>query len=259
MLDRRAHRIAIAIIGALILPRAAAAAPVALEPLRGFNCTALAPAGWSIVNGRAEGDALDVLRSDQKAYAGYSIVGVPTVLRANPAYASPDTTMHTILRQLSASPVHLGSENLSYGYTVVRWTNARGRGFTMYRVFPLAGDPDGFVLAMRTASADANVSSAKLAQAGAVATSIRCSVQLILHASSGGTSSSSRRSRPRDESDAAASYNKELGVEYVHSPTTGTNYEVSPSTDLLQNGPDGTGYYRPVGNSSEKLSSGRSD
>ncbi|GAC1438284.1 MAG: hypothetical protein NVSMB58_33040 [Terriglobales bacterium] len=258
-MHRHLNIAAVIALAALTLPQAVHADPVALQPLNRFSCRALAPAGWSIVNGRAEGDSLDVMRSDQKAYAGYIIVGVPTVLRSNPAYASPAMAMHTNLQLLSASPVRLGNASQAYGYTVVPWTNARGRGFTMYRVFPLAADPGGFVLAMRTASADADITPAKLAEAGAVATSISCSVQLVAHASSNSASSSSGHARSRDESDEASSYNKELGVEYVHSPKTGENYEVSPSTDWRQNGPDGPGYYRPVGNSLEKLSSGRSD
>src|SRR5919206_102724 len=71
------------------------APPVPLQQLAGYNCTALAPAGWSIVGGRAQGDALDIARRDGRAYASYLILGVPSVMARtyDNSYANPENAI----------------------------------------------------------------------------------------------------------------------------------------------------------------------
>jgi hypothetical protein len=228
--------------------------PVPLQQLSGYHCTALSPAGWSVVGGRAEGDSLDVARNDRKAFASYVIIGVTSLMRPGPAYATPESTVATVLTQVGQSPVSFGQRRQSYGYTVVSWRNGRGRGTTLYRTFPLPSDPGGFIIAMRSGAIGPAESKRSYREAMAVATSIRCAVQLVAHTSS--SSSSSAQRHARDESDEASLYNKELGMEYAHSEKTGQNYWVSPSTDFTQNGPEGPGYYDRNGN---KLIPGRSD
>ncbi len=228
--------------------------PVPLQQLSGYHCNALSPAGWSVVGGRAEGDSLDVSRADGKAVASYVIIGVTSLMRPNPAYATPENTVATVLTQVGQSPVSFGGRRQAYGYTVVSWRNGKGKGTTLYRVFPLPSDPAGFIIAMRSGAIAPSESRRSYKQAMAVATSIRCAVQLVAHTSP--SSSSSSQKHVRDESDEASSYNKELGMEYAHSASTGQNYWVSPSTDFTQNGSNGPGYYGPAG---EKLLPGRSD
>ncbi len=227
--------------------------PVPLQQLSGYHCNALSPAGWSVVGGRAEGDALDVARGDRKAFASYVILGVTSLMRPNPAYATPENTVATVLTQVGQSPVSFGGRRQAYGYTVVSWRNGRGKGTTLYRVFALPSDPNGFIIAMRSGAIAPSESKRSYKQAMAVATSIRCAVQLVAHTS--GSSGSAQR-HARDESDEASSYNKELGMEYAHSEKTGQNYWVSPSTDFTQNGSQGPGFYDSSGN---KLLPGRSD
>jgi hypothetical protein len=70
------------------------------------------------------------------------------------------------------------------------------------------------------------------------------------------TTGSGASGRSRSGEDAHEStYNAQLGMEYAHDPRTGENYWVSPSTDV-RNGPQGSGYYKSVGNSLIKLDPG---
>ncbi len=226
--------------------------PIPLEQLSGYHCTALAPAGWAITGGREQGDSLDVTRSDRKASAGYLIMGVTSQMRqySGNLYGTPDSTLVTMLSTAIGARVSLGARRQAYGYTVVSWESSNVRGLTLYRLFPLPADPGGFILAMRSGGTAPSESKRSFRQAMGVATSVRCTVHLVASSSSGGS-----KSRARDESDEASSYNKELGMEYVHSAKTGENFWVSPSTDFTQNGPEGGGFY----NHGEKLLPGRSD
>ncbi|MDQ6826974.1 MAG: hypothetical protein M3Z14_07250 [Candidatus Eremiobacteraeota bacterium] len=225
--------------------------PVALQLLSGYQCTALGPAGWAIVSGREQGDALDVTRSDGKASASYMIMGVTSQMRQfNNAYSTPGNALVTNLSGVVRSGVSLGAQRQSYGYSIVSWRSSNARGLTLYRLFPLPGDPGGFILAMRSGLTAPSEWKRSFRQAVGVATSVRCTVHLVARSGSGST-----RSRARDESDEASSYNKELGMEYAHSESTGQNYWVSPSTDYTQNGPAGPGYY----SNGQKLLPGRSD
>jgi hypothetical protein len=56
-----------------------------------------------------------------------------------------------------------------------------------------------------------------------------------------------------------AGYNKELGTQYAHSPSTGQNFSLDPTTDWHDTGSEGPGYYRQAGNTYEKLELGRDD
>ena len=64
-------------------------------------------------------------------------------------------------------------------------------------------------------------------------------------------SASSKRSRGD-----LADYNAQLGTQWAHSPSTGQHYLLDNATQWNANGPDGPGYYRPAGNSYEKLEVG---
>jgi hypothetical protein len=83
-----------------------------------------------------------------------------------------------------------------------------------------------------------------------VALTIRCTVQLQV--SPGYAGSGSPRAS-REES----TYNQQLGTEYAHDPVTGENFLMSHAGDYMQNGPQGPGYYRQVGNDYRKLEPGR--
>ncbi len=57
-----------------------------------------------------------------------------------------------------------------------------------------------------------------------------------------------------------AGYQKELGSQYAHSPTTGENFLMDAATQWMENGTQGPGYYRTTGGGDyEKLKLGRSD
>jgi hypothetical protein len=238
---------------------AGSAPPVPLQPLAGYNCTALAPAGWSIVGGRGQGDALDIARSDGRAYAAYLVLGVPSVMARtyDNSYATPENAIMTTLTQFGQNPLQFSAPRRVDGFNVMTWESTRGKGFTLYNVFPMPSDAGGFVVAMRSAGAEPSEWQRSGVRAGMVATSIRCRVQLRAPSPSGEDGSPDS---PRLSQCDASGYNKELGMEYVHSES-GENFWVSPSTDYIQNGPDGPGYYIPRsgGNDYEKLKPGRSD
>jgi hypothetical protein len=137
-------------------------------------------------------------------------------------------------------------------------------GLAIYRVFPVAGDPNGFIISARIAVAP---SRQEEAIASAVAATIHCNA--VLQPPEGGYAqvqprsddigtSSKCKAGECDDSDLAGTYNVQLGTGYVHSET-GENYIVDPATNYDESGPDGPGYYRQVGNDLEKLIPGRSD
>ncbi len=87
------------------------------------------------------------------------------------------------------------------------------------------------------------------AQAVAVALSIRCLRSLQPSPDPG---------KSRGEDQLESTYNQQLGMEYAHDPATGENYWVNHSTDWLETGPEGPGYYKRSGNDRRKLVPGRS-
>jgi hypothetical protein len=125
---------------------------------------------------------------------------------------------------------------------------------------------------MRLAIGSAITSDRTLAVAGAVATSIRCAQQLRpppppppsywqggdKPAATGASTKCQVWSPNCNDSDFAGSYNQQLGTGYVHSETC-DNYIADPDKDKWENGPDGPGYYKKVGNNAIKLLPGRCD
>jgi hypothetical protein len=59
--------------------------------------------------------------------------------------------------------------------------------------------------------------------------------------------------RRGSETSDLSGYNVQLGTQYAHSPSTGQNFLLDRATEWNDHGPDGPGYYRTVGNSTEKL------
>jgi hypothetical protein len=236
------------------------AGPIPLAQVRGNRCNALAPQGWRVVNERNEGDGVDFVSPDATLGAGYLIVGMPSMML--PTYGgSPESAVKVILQNFGQLPSRFSpNQRDQTGFNIIRWQNQQAVGLALWYTFPLQGDPRGFVLVMRTGIVTTRGDAQRLREAVAVATSIRCTVALRPPPPADYTSRpTATRKKPRSDGEAASEYNAQLGMEYVHDKTTGENYWVSPSTDYQQNGPQGPGYYKQVGNDIRKLSPGRSD
>ncbi len=219
------------------------------------NCYAIAPANWGIYGSRREGDALDIASSDGRLAASWGSQGVPGDLaRLYPQmYGSPEVVIH---HSMGASPVSYGRPvQDQFGYTWLPFEIALSKplepvkGVVIYRVFPVSGDPFGFILVSRRAQAVKSLWETQGAQAIAVAVSIRCTVQLRPPSGMGGRV-------PSEEDRMESTYNRQLGTEYAHNPETGQLYWMSHSTDWKENGPQGPGYYIQSGNELKKLAQG---
>ena len=108
--------------------------------------------------------------------------------------------------------------------------------------------------------ADDQANAAGIRLAAGVAVSLRCQTQLIpVRFDPPGTRAKRSARVGCGTGGTLRGYNRELGTQYAHSPSTGRNYLLDPSTDWQENGPQGPGYYRGVGNGYEKLELGRDD
>lgn len=244
-----------------------AAGPIALQPLQGRFCRALAPDGWAIVDQDDRGSTITLASADQQMKAAYGIPGVSSGLVQGfygPQYQTPDAYAQFLASILAGQQLQASGPQDFMGVRVLNFQGATDVGFAIYRVYPLIGDPGGYVLSARIAIAP---SQQMEGIAGAVAATINCTT--ILAPPSGGYAqvqprnddvgtSSKCKAGACDDSDLAGTYNVQLGTGYVHSDT-GQNYLVDPSTDYHDTGPDGPGYYRQVGNNVEKLVPGWSE
>ena len=148
------------------------------------------------------------------------------------------------------------------GYFTLRsFESAATAGLVFYRIYP-SQSPREYVESVYWAVAKKREWQTRIRIAAGVAVSIRCVTQLQLTPSGPVHPSRSAKGRTRPGCGAGGNlrgYQKELGTQYAHSPSTGQNFLKDPTTQWNENGPQGPGYYRQVGNSYEKLELGRSD
>ena len=100
--------------------------------------------------------------------------------------------------------------------------------------------------------------------AAGVAVSIRCVTQVIPAPYEVPKASAKRQKPPRAGCSYGGNlrgYNKELRTQYAHSPTTGQNLLLDPTTRWNEMGPRGPGYYRSIDGrkSYQKLVLGQDD
>lgn len=254
----------IALLPALHGWPARAQAPLAVQPVRGKACTALAPKGWSFTGENAAGAAFgaDLMRADGAAVASYYIVGVPPEMRSSPWYgrwyATPQQAALATLSQMGTRPVQCGAPSTpAPGLTLLECRTPQLVGLALYQVFPMG--TGGFVLVMRTAATAPGQWASQGALASAAARSIRCNVPLRPSSFDYTTGLSGRDKPRRKGGEADSGYSRWSGMEHYHDERTGQNYWVSPSRDWVDNGPRGPGYYIGAGNDVRKLDPGRSD
>jgi len=271
------HLAAVAFLATLAAPVFAAVgtvqqekakAPMPLQHMQNQSCRALAPAGWSIVDQDEQGASFSLASPSRNTIAVYTIAGFNSAQVAGvygQQYTSPTRFAQYLASTVMGTEAVMVTGTRSFnGMQIMNFSAKSGRGYAMYRVFPLPSDKGGYVISVRLAIGGAMND---VSTAGAVAASINCMTAYKppqggyaeVHAKSAETGISQRcKSGDCVDADLAGTYNSELGTGYVHS-ASGTNYLVDPAADYRPTGPDGPGYYRQAGDKLEKLVPGRVD
>jgi|GEM_PF-1615223 len=249
-----------------------AVAPTGGVPLsvqRTQHCSALTPAGWSLQS-NPQASTLEALSPDRAMYAGWGVTSIDRSMEPyyGPMYGDPDTSIQYMVNQIlgslgDSSGMHYTGAPESFlnnYFTLRHFDSAANTGLVFYKVYPGYSYPQTYIESFYVAIANKARAGTALPVASGVAVSIRCQTQLI-----------PVRYDPPDNEKGGDSppgcgyggelkgYNKELGWQYAHSPSTGENFLLDAGTQWNENGPEGAGYYRPSGNSYEKLELGRDD
>ena len=228
------------------------------------TCTAFAPADWTIIGNEPRlAIAVDLASPDQSMTASY---GIAAVQRTDPLYgvdvygtSTPEKAITTMMEKVGYMGFAFDDESQSInGYTLRYWrANYNGkpvRGFLLYQAFEI-GEATSYVLATHMGSTDASKWEENKNLVYDVAASIRCTKHLFPAQES---STRQPQGSSKDDIEREMSRKREeatMGFQNVYSPSTGEHWEASYS-DYNPTGPDGPGYYRPVGNSYEKLKEG---
>ena len=236
---------------------AGSAVPVKIHADQFGHCYAIAPLNWVIWGQRREADALDIGApgTPEASWASWGVRGVAGwMIRNDPGAATPESAIHQFL----SGHMLLHKMHITYGppmrdewgYTWLPYEKddvaPPRKGVVIYRAFPVAGDPLGYIYVDRFAETTKALWESRGAQAIAVALSIRCTTQLRPSPDAPG--------RPRADDDKLEStYNQTLGTEYAHNPDTGELYSMNHATDWKEDGPEGAGYYVRSGNDLRKL------
>jgi hypothetical protein len=231
-------------------------------------CSAFAPSDWSFTS-NPQASAADAYSGDRSSYAGWGGLAVNRSMQQyyGDLYGDPETSIRTIagvavkgLGDPSEVRYTSGPEPFLNYFTLRRLESAQFAGLVFYRVYPGPG-PGMYVESVYLAFSHKRLGSGGVGLAAGVAVSLRCQTQLVPVRFDPPSRGSGKRS-PRAGCGSGGNlrgYNKELGTQYAHSPSTGQNFLLDPSTDWQENGPQGPGYYRGAGNSTEKLELGRDD
>jgi hypothetical protein len=231
------------------------------------HCSAFAPADWTLTS-NPQASTADANSGDHSMYAGWGAFGVNRAMQPyyGDLYGDPEASIRTVTSAIvqgmgDPSGIRYRSAPQPFlDYFLIREVeSAQYAGLVFYHVYPGPG-PQQYIESMYFALARKNLGPAAIRLAAGVAVSLRCQTQLIPVRFSPPGSGSGKRA-PRVACGTGGNlrgYNKELGTQYAHSPTTGENFLFDPSA-WQENGPQGPGYYRSAGNSYEKLELGRDD
>jgi hypothetical protein len=228
-----------------------------VQPFRGQYCASVGPPGWAVIaeNPQRSSFGADLASGDGQAYAGYSIFPAGSI--APPGFETPSRAVAASLTSFGTIPVRFGSQRqLGPNVFLLEYLSATNHGVAFYQVIPAGGD--GYMIVMRTAGTGtgAGMWEKKVAEAMAVARSLRCQVPNVPPGPDPPQLNTKSDSGSNNGGEADTLYNTWLEMEYYHNPQNGENYWVSPSENYSQYGPDGPGYYATYGNSLIKLDPG---
>lgn len=260
------------LVGVVAPPGAAAPAlrtggvPVRVKQTQ--RCSLFAPVDWS-VTGNPQGSTAEAVSADRTMYAGWGVVAIDRAMQPyyGDLYAAPETSIRFLASQILAGMLgdtsgmrYTSGSQPFLGYFTLRQFESAGHvGLVFYRIYP-GPTPQAYVESVYFAIAAKTRARIRLQTAAGVAVSIRCVTQLLPRTGEPGGGRPGKSSRVGCGTGGnLRGYQKELGSQYAYSPSTGQNFLLDPSANWNENGPQGPGYYRAVGNSYEKLELGRSD
>jgi hypothetical protein len=229
------------------LSRGAFIEPMELAGLGAGRCNGFAPEKWRIAGHAADDSMFHLMAPATFQHA--------IVLSAALEGKTPGDFIRDYLEKTFGSVAVLSlTEEQPFGFTLVRFGNARGGGgFVEYRV------KDGRIQLWLAAVAAAE-SGWALPITGAVAFSMNCtSASAPRNAALALTSVSAQCLGGKcQDSDFAAAYLNTLRLGYVHDRKWHT-YLINPKRDYWANGAEGPGYYHQVSGENEKLEPGRTN
>jgi hypothetical protein len=239
---------------------------VAVELKQSKRCYALAPADWSI-DSRDIGDAADLKSSDGRIYSGWLIHGVERIQERfqGELFGDPPTSARATVDAIGQLVGMRGRyqyvgqpQQVGAGFIAQELQAPGYRAMVIYKEYPPAmGMSQGsYIISLRIALASNEGPANALNTAVGVSASINCTTGLEVR-----NNGNTQLPRPGDvfdkrrksEANDLTDYNSQLGTQYAHSPSTGQNYLLDRATQWNDHGPDGPGYYRQVGNTTEKL------
>ncbi len=273
MRPRVIPRVSAALLALCCVVPAAAQRPsfqdAALTTRQTEHCSILAPAGWSFTS-NPQASSAEAVSPDRLMYAGWGGVAINRAMQSyyGPLYGDPDTSIRYLTSQIlqgwlgDRSGVRYTSPGQSFlnYFTLRHVESAQFSGVVFYRIY--SGRPGSdYVQSVYFALANKSLGSAGVRFASGVTASIRCQTQLrpVRFDPPPRVGKDTQRTGCGHGEGNLRGYNKELGSQYAHSPTTGQNYLFDAATQWRENGPQGPGYYAAKGNSYEKLELGRSD
>ena len=243
--------------------RANTGTPVPLARVGAGQCQAMAPRGWRVVDIDPRSSIISLSSPSGDMRAVYGAVGIGSG-QASGVYGPQFRTPFALASYLTGvtfggQPVSRGSQAVPHGFQMINWGTMNGfSGYTLFKAYPLYGDPGGYVLSVYIGGGSSANVKRSVPMAMAVATTIQCATQFTppppndFHPSRGARCFGSECS----ERDAASSdANAILGTRYVHDPNTGEGFYVSNDA-WEENGPQGPGFYKRNGNDVTKLADG---
>ena len=233
------------------------------------HCSIFTPANWSFQSNK-QASVAEALSPDRRMYAGWGVTSVDRSMQNfyGPLYGDPETSIQFLTDQILR--VMLGDSSgvrytsapqpfMNY-FTIRHVESARNKGVVFYKIYP-GPSSQTYVESVYFAIADKSIGQAGLSIAAGVTSSIRCKTQLRpvrFDPPKSGKGGNHRAGCGHGEGNLKG-YNKELGSQYAYSPTTGEKFLFDAATEWQENGPQGAGYYKPSGNTYEKLELGRDD
>ncbi len=244
-------------------------AGIPLQVKQGGYCSVLAPADWTF-NTNPQGTTAEAMSGDHTMYAAWSGAGINRAMQPyyGDLYGDPATSIRFIVGMMASGmgdPSAVRYTSAAQPFLNYFWLqsveSAQHAGVVFYHIYP-GPTAQTYVESVYSSLAQKSLGRVGVAITAGVAVSFRCASQLVPvpYTPARPSAASKRQARAGcGHGGNLRGYQKELGTQYAHSPTTGQNFLLDPTTQWNETGPDGPGYYRTAGNSYEKLELGRDD